>query len=161
MCQEGKAFLVIIFNDYYSLFHLKKKSLVVGPYEPPNKVQFIQRSPQLGIIRLAITASKLISKHTLSSPSGWSHSLNRKSTQQLLQRFCSTSNHLSPTIFYWNGTQPSTTIFSTKHSLSLQIHITHFLLGILIIAFSLFNFWSFPCHTTYMAHNILFGGNIS
>lgn len=58
MCQEEKAFLVIIFNDYYSLFHLKKKSLVVGPYELPNKVQFIQRSPQLGIIRLAITASK-------------------------------------------------------------------------------------------------------
>lgn len=151
MCQEGETFLVIIFNDYCSLFHLKK-SLVVGLYELPNKVQFIQRFPQLHIIRLTIIASthsfpNILCPVPLDGPIPWK--VHRGSVLPAII-------YLQQSV-YWNGIQPSNSIFSMKHSLSLQIHITHFLLRILIIAFCLFNFWSLPCNTTYMTHNILFG----
>lgn len=93
MCQEGETFLVIIFNDYCSLFHLKK-SLVVGLYKLPNKVQFIQRSPQLHIIRLTIIASNTHFQ-TYSVQSLWMVPFPEKYTEVLFYQQSSIFNNLS------------------------------------------------------------------
>lgn len=102
---------------------LKKKSLVVAPYDLPNKVEFIQ-------IRLAITTPKThlqtysVQSHWLVPFPGYNHTVVCFRGSDLPGIFC------LPWFVYWNGIQPSTTIVSIEHSLSLQIHINHFLLAV-------------------------------